>query len=705
MNIFKINKIVAIFFLLIANYSYAQSGSFKEYKNYAFPTELTSAANGGKIAWAIDSAGRRNVYVAEAPDFKPRKITNYTEDDGQEITSLSISADGNWVVFVRGGEHSGNWETSSPVNVTSSTTAKSVTVFCIAFEGGDVKTIGDGDYPVISPDSKSIAFIKSSQVYISNIEGKTNFKPLFVTKGNIGSLEWSPSGKELLFTVNRQDHSLIGIYRDNSANLQWIAPSFSRDQSPHWSPDGSQIVFIRTPGTGGAPDSMLARKHNPWSIYTANTLTGKENLIWTAPKTLRGSYPTTHGGTNLHWAADNKIIFLSYEDGWPHLYSMDATNGKPMLLTPGKYMVEHIELSADKKWLSFSANAGSDSKDIELRHIARVSVNKAGIELLTPGEGLEWTPVITGDGKSMAFIAATTHQPPVIAVMDLSAVTKTIHLIGKEFINPLLPQQQFVQPKQIIFKSVDGVLVHADLFEAKGAGKKPTIVYVHGGPPRQMLLGWNYSDYYSNAYASNQYLVSKGFNVLVVNYRLGIGYGFDFHKAANAGLAGASEYLDIKAAGEWLKTQSFVDPAKIGIYGGSYGGYLTALALARDSKLFAAGVDIHGVHDWVVNASIVAANDRYEKAPDYEKAIKVAWQSSPVSSINSWTSPVMIIHADEDRNVRFNQSVDLINRLSKTKVKVETLMIVDDTHHWMKHSNAVLVYQSVADYFIKTLLE
>jgi len=218
-----------------------------------------------------------------------------------------------------------------------------------------------------------------------------------------------------------------------------------------------------------------------------------------------------------------------------------------------------------------------------------------------------------------------------------------------------------------------------------------------------MLLGWNYSDYYSNAYASNQYLVSKGFNVLVVNYRLGIGYGFDFHKAANAGIAGASEYLDIKAAGEWLKTQSFVDPNKIGIYGGSYGGYLTALALARDSKLFAAGVDIHGVHDWVINASIVAANERYEKAPDYEKAIKVAWQSSPVSSISSWTSPVMIIHADEDRNVRFNQSVDLINRLSKTKVKVETLMIVDDTHHWMKHSNAVLVYQSVADYFVKTL--
>lgn len=697
----KTNSFVALLLLLITNYSIAQSGSFADYKNYAFPTELTSASTGGRIAWAIDSAGRRNIYVAEAPDFMPRKLTSFNEDDGQEITSLSISADGNWVVFVRGGEHSGNWERTSSVNVTSSIIVKSVSILSIPFKGGAAKTIGDGDYPVISPDSKTIAFIKSSQAYISSIDGKGNAKPLFVTKGNVGALEWSPTGKELLFTVNRQDHSLIGIYRENATSIQWIAPSFGIDQSPHWSPDGSQIVFVRTPGTGGAPDSMLSRKHSPWSIYTANAFTGKENLLYTAPKTLRGSYPTTHGGTNIHWAADNKIVFLSYEDGWPHLYSMDATNGKPMLLTTGNYMVEHVELSADKKWLSFSANTGPDSKDIERRHATRVSVSKPGIELLTPGDGLEWTPVITGDGKSMAFISATTHQPPVLAIMDLSTESRAINLIGKQFINPSLPQQQFVQPKQVIFKSVDGVLVHADLFEAKGAGKKPTIVYVHGGPPRQMLLGWNYSDYYSNAYASNQYLVSKGFNVLVVNYRLGIGYGFDFHKAPNAGLAGASEYLDVKAAGEWLKSQSFVDPNKIGIYGGSYGGYLTALALARDSKLFAAGVDIHGVHDWVVNASIVAANDRYEKAPDYNKALAIAWQSSPVSSIKSWTSPVLIIHADEDRNVRFNQSVDLINRLSKTKVKVETLMIVDDTHHWMKHSNAVLVYQSVADYFMK----
>jgi dipeptidyl aminopeptidase/acylaminoacyl peptidase len=253
----------------------------------------------------------------------------------------------------------------------------------------------------------------------------------------------------------------------------------------------------------------------------------------------------------------------------------------------------------------------------------------------------------------------------------------------------------------VIFTASDGVKVHADLYKAEGPGRKPTIVYVHGGPPRQMLLGWNYSDYYSNAYSSNQYLTNKGFNVLVVNYRLGIGYGFDFHKPANAGAAGASEYLDIKAAGDWLKQQQFVYPTKIGIYGGSYGGYLTALALARDSKLFAAGVDIHGVHDFTVNLLSASVNEKYEKAPDLDKAMKTAWQSSPVASIATWTSPVLIIHADDDRNVRFNQSVDLINRLEKKGVPFETLMIVDDTHHWMNWNNAVKVYGAVADYFVR----
>ncbi|MGB4839570.1 MAG: prolyl oligopeptidase family serine peptidase [Saprospiraceae bacterium] len=693
--------IVTILFPFVC---FAQNKPFEAFKKYPFPTELTASASGSKIAWAFDEQGKRNVYVAEGGDFKARKLTNSTNDDGQEITSISISEDGNWVVFVRGGDHGSNWDENLPVNPTADPIPSDVKIISMPFQGGAAKSMVEGDDPVISPNSKQIAFIKGGQVWTAPIDSINLAKILFKTRGTVSSLSWSPDGYSLLFVSNRVDHSIIGIYKNATTPIQWIAPSFSFDFSPKWSPDGNSIVFVRTPGSGGSPPPLLTKKHDPWSIYTANIATNKATLLWKAPTTLRGSIPTTHGSVNLHWAAGDRIVFLSYQDGWPHLYSIASTGGKEILLTPGNFMCEHIKLSADKKQLTFSANTGTDQLDIERRHAVMVSVDKADMQILTQGSGLEWTPVLINNGNTAAFLSATAQQSPLPATMNLNGADKgKIKLIGTDLVPADFPKEKLVTPRQVIFTASDGVIVHADLFEQPGgAAKKPAIVYIHGGPPRQMLLGWNYSDYYSNAYASNQYLASLGFVVLSVNYRLGIGYGYEFHQAPDCGIRGASEYLDIKAAGQWLQKQNFVDAKKIGVYGGSYGGYLTAMALAKDSEIFAAGVDIHGVHDWGVSSSLMTRyTNKTEKAPDYEKAIEVAWLSSPVSAMDTWKSPVLIIHGDDDRNVRFNQSTDLVNRLEEKGIPYETLMIVDDTHHWMKWSNAVTVYNAVAEYFVK----
>jgi dipeptidyl aminopeptidase/acylaminoacyl peptidase len=232
------------------------------------------------------------------------------------------------------------------------------------------------------------------------------------------------------------------------------------------------------------------------------------------------------------------------------------------------------------------------------------------------------------------------------------------------------------------------------------------VIFVHGGPPRQMLLGWHYSSYYSNAYAVNQYLASCGFVVLSVNYRLGIGYGYKFHRPADGGSRGASEYQDILAAQRWLAEQEFVDPSRIGIYGGSYGGYLTAMALGRNSDLFAAGVDISGLHDWTSRRGRpVDQRTRYEQAPDEEAALKLAWESSPVADVKGWKSPGLIIHADDDRNVEYSQSTDLVQRLSKLKAPFETLTIVDDTHHFMLFRNQLKVNEATTEFLKKTLMK
>jgi len=672
-------------------------------KSYAFPNELVAAPSGSRVAWALNEQGLRNVWVAEGPDFAARRLTNYTSDDGQELTGISLSRDGRYVVYVRGGDHGSNFDSSVPVNPTENPAGFKVQVWAVPFFGGEPKALAEGDDPVISPQGDRVAFTRNREIWVAPIDGLSAAKKFFTVRGELGNPEWSPDGSRLSFVATRGEHAWIGIFSNDSTPIRWIAPTTSRDQSPRWSPDGRRLAFVRTPGGGGAPDSVLVQRHTPWSLWIADAASGEARRLWESPKTLRGSRPSTQGGTNLHWAANGRIVFLSYMDGWPHLYSISETGGKPLLLTPGDYMAEYISLSPDGRSLVFAGNMGSDSDDIDRRHVVKVAVDRANPEVMTPGVGLEWTPVITGDGKSIIFIGATAQKPPVPAVMPIDG--GSVRWIGAERIPSDFPTAQLVTPRKVVYKSPDGVQVHAQLFERPGGpAKKPAVVFVHGGPPRQMLLGWHYSDYYTNAYALNQYLASRGFIVLSVNYRLGIGYGREFHHPRGAGSQGAGEYADVKAGAQYLRSLPNVDSRRIGIYGGSYGGFLTAMALARNSDLFAAGVDIHGVHDWTTERARGLMNrDRFEQPADLERALQVAYRSSPVSYVGSWKSPVLLIHADDDRNVRFGQTVDLVQRLAKAGVPYEELIIPDDTHHFMMHSNSVKVDSATAAFLEKKL--
>src|SRR5690606_25432130 len=143
-------------------------------------------------------------------------------------------------------------------------------------------------------------------------------------------------------------------------------------------------------------------------------------------------------------------------------------------------------------------------------------------------------------------------------------------------------------------------------------------------------------------------------------------------------------------------------PDQIGIYGGSYGGYLAALALGKDSDLFAAGVDIHGVHSRDGN---IRPSQTFEEATDREEARRIAYESSPIAHVDTWTSPVMLIHADDDRNVPFSQSIELARRFEDRNFPFEQLIIPDDTHHWMKFSNRVKVNKVTVDFLQQHLME
>jgi dipeptidyl aminopeptidase/acylaminoacyl peptidase len=207
-------------------------------------------------------------------------------------------------------------------------------------------------------------------------------------------------------------------------------------------------------------------------------------------------------------------------------------------------------------------------------------------------------------------------------------------------------------------------------------------------------------DYYNNAYAMNQYLASQGYVVLSINYRSGIGYGLNFREAINFGASGASEFNDVEGAGLYLRTRADVDPARIGLWGGSYGGYLTALGLARASNLFAAGVDFHGVHDWSARPATAAA---VSAGGAREDAARTAFESSPMASVRTWRSPVLLIHGDDDRNVNFSETITMANALRQQGVYFEQLILPDEIHTFLRHASWLRGYRAAVDFFRRKL--
>jgi len=606
---------------------------------------------------------------------------------------------------VRGGDHDANWPSEGGLapNPSLSPVQFKVAIWAVNVAADSApRQLAEGDGPAISPRGDLVAFTRAGQVFSVPLSGAKAAAQLFFARGTNSGLTWSPDGSQLAFVSDRGDHSFIGIFSPDSTPIRFMAPSASSDFSPRWSPDGKQLAYVRLPGQGGKPDPFLRNVPSPWAIWVADVATGAGHKAWQSPKTLHGSFPQTAGNANLGLSAEGHLVFLADLDGWPHLYSVSAQGGAHTLLTPGDYMVEHVAISPDHRFVVYSANTGDRAGDDDRRHIFWLALHCTEQTELTPGDGVEWTPVITGDAKTAAFISAGPRRPPVPAFVAIGAPDAAAppRVLGADRIPHDFPEAALVVPHQVVFKAPDGTSIHGQLFTNPAyTGKRPAVVFVHGGPPRQMMLGWHYMDYYSNAYAVNQYLASKGFVVLSVNYRLGIGYGHDFHHPERAGAAGAAEYQDVLAGGRWLAAQANVDAKRIGIWGGSYGGYLTAMALARNSNVFAAGVDLHGVHDWAVQyrEAFAPPGWRYERG-DLDSAKAVSWRSSPVSSIGTWKSPVLLIQGDDDHNVRFSQTVDLVRRLEAAGVSYELFVLPDDIHGFLLHRNWLAADMATAEY-------
>jgi dipeptidyl aminopeptidase/acylaminoacyl peptidase len=658
-----------------------------------FLTELVSSPTGGAIAWVSSDSGVNNIMVGDA-NYRGRKVTAYTADDGQLITEPTFTGDGKMIAYVRGDGPNRQGDSPNPSQLQDGTEQA---VYAVAAAGGASKRLGIGNGLAASPRGERIAWVSRGQIWSVDLASADVPARLINARGTASAIRFSPDGSMIAFTSGRGTHSFIGVFTIASRELRYLDPSFDRDGNAAWSPDGSHLAWIRQ---FAAPRPKMFAPHRetdePFAIRVADVKTGDSRQAWKGDQGYGSVFQAVVSESQLYWGAGDRLVFPWEKDGWLHLYSVPAAGGAATLLTPGNFEVEYVSVSEDGRMLIYNSN----QNDIDHRHVWTVPVNGTAkpSQLPLKSAGSEWQPVFAGN--SVAVLQADAQMPAHVVVLSQDG---NAHSLLENQLPAGFDASALVTPQQVVFTATDGMQIHGQLFvpkNVKPGEKRPALIFFHGGSRRQMLLNWHYMYYYRNAYAMNQWLASQGYIVLSVNYRSGIGYGLEFREALNYGATGASEFNDVMGAGLYMKNRADVDPTRVGLWGGSYGGNLTAMGLSRASDMFAAGVDFHGVHDWNQGIRTFQPDYNVLDDPDFSRT---AFASSPLARVDTWKSPVLLIHGDDDRNVSFIESINLITELRKRHVEVEQLVFPDEVHDMLRNQDWVRAYKATADFFNRRL--
>jgi dipeptidyl aminopeptidase/acylaminoacyl peptidase len=647
-----------------------------------FPSDLRVAPGGEHAAWVSNDRGCRNVWAAPTTSAAPaRALTAYSGDDGIAIGQLCWSAAGEAVFYARGA----CLDDAIPPDPDGMAGEEATPRIWIAtLDQAAPRVLAAGHSPAASPRGDLLAWVHDGQVWGTRL-GKGEQVTCWVQHaGQCSSLAWSPDGTRLAFVSAHGDYAVIGVFDVVSMAVRWLAPGPHFDSAPAWSPDSSALAYIRQVDDP-VPTHMARPTGTPWSIWTGDVDSGAVRRAWRAEEGEGSVFAALANGAQLLWTRCGHLVFPWEGSGWLHLYAIVAEAGadvaaRELTPGPGEVFAMHEDFLAG----AVTCVANRDQRDG--RRLWRCELPGGRLSALSSSDTMTDLPSVA-NGVTVA-IQSDGCIPPRPVVVGSGRVLANAPLPAR------FPAAHLASPQSVAFAAPDGLSVHAQLFlppPRDDGSCHPAIIHCHGGPARQMLPFWHPAEVYSKQYALNQYLASLGYLVLSVNYRGGTGYGLAFREPPGFGAGGASEYLDVLAAAQFLRRRGDIDSQRIGICGMSYGGLLTALALARDSCLFAAGVDCAGVADW---------SPAFTGAGVPETVRQTAAASSPLADVKQLRAPVLLVHADADRVVPPAQTALLARALQEQGgVDFEHIVLTGESHDLLRHASWLRYCAATADWF------
>ena len=663
------------------------------------PSNPVWSPDSRRVAFVWDRAGVQNIWLADVagpPPAAPRALTAY---ETGEVGGLFWSRDGARLYYSKDGDL---WAVSAdgaqPPRAVWTTPAP---------EGNIVP----------SPDGGQVAFTRGGDVWTRSLTGGRETQ---VTNTPVleGALAWSPDGARLAFstsTSTRKDEApdysgakILYTYIERVSGDVYAAPAAGgpavaimpsaefRESGARWI-DATHLVFERV------HDDTTKRE-----IVVADATTGQGQVLvrevdekwWSITGSARpGPQPSPDG----RW-----ILFLSDRDGWDHLYVVPAAGGTPVQLTRGSFEAWRPSWSPDGTRIAFDAN---EADRPGVRHLGVVDLAgdpaRATVRALTSGRGTNISPAWSPDGTRLVYQHTDAqNSADLFAVSDAGAGKTSAPARLTTSLPAGVDRAALVEPTLVWYAATDGKKVPAYLFVPKNldtSKKHPAIVWIHGDGVNQNYDGWHVERNYAVYYSFHQYLLQHGYVVIAPDYRGSIGYG----KAWRQGVfldVGGKDCQDAIEAATYLKSLGYVDPNRIGVWGLSYGGFFTLLALVNAPKTFAAGVDVAGVADYRMYY-----NDPWHgawtygrmRAPaDNPKAYDVA---SPLSHMGNLERPLLILHGTSDVNVPYLQSVRLIDDLLKRGKSFEFMVYPGEFHYFTRAHVLRDAWQRVEQFFDRHL--